>query len=231
MTSPTRPASSHLFRGCCPILQGSPRSCSAWGCTSRCWRPPTTSRARRWIMFIHVPCAWLSMFVYGLMTVGVARLAGLAPSAGRRRGQGRRPDRRRLHVSCAGHRLAVGPADVGHLLGVGCAADLGADPVPFYLGLIALWRAVEDPGRARRAPPRSSRWSASSTCRSSSSRSTGGTRCTSRPRSCGLGGPSLDRSFLMPLLSMALAFSLLFLPCTSRPCATRSCAAACGPCR
>src|SRR5262249_5558820 len=30
----------------------------------------------------------------------------------------------------AGHWIVVGPADVGHLLGMGCAADLGADPVP-----------------------------------------------------------------------------------------------------
>ena len=58
-----------------------------------------------------------------------ARHAGVAASARRRRRQGRRPDRRCLHVSRAGHGLAVGPADVGHLLGMGCAADLGADPV------------------------------------------------------------------------------------------------------
>ena len=55
--------------------------------------------------------------------------AGVAASAGGCGREGRRPDRRRLYVSCAGHGLAVGAADVGHLLGMGCAADVGADPV------------------------------------------------------------------------------------------------------
>ena len=37
------------------------------------------------IMYVHVPNAWLSQFVYGVMAVVGARHAGLAPSAGRRR--------------------------------------------------------------------------------------------------------------------------------------------------
>ncbi len=82
------------------------------------------------IMFIHVPNAWLSMFVWGVMSIAslgtlVWRhpLADVAAKA-------RRADRRRLHLPRAAHGLAVGPADVGHLLGVGRAAHLGADPVP-----------------------------------------------------------------------------------------------------
>src|SRR5207247_2238106 len=55
--------------------------------------------------------------------------AGVAASLSGRRRQSRRPDRRGVHVSRAGDGLAVGPADVGHLLGMGCAADLGPDPV------------------------------------------------------------------------------------------------------
>ena len=80
-----------------------------------------------------------------------------------------------------------------------------------YLGVIALWRTVEDPvaRRARRRDPHAGR--RRSTCRSSSSRSTGGTRCTSRPRCCALGGPSIHPSILTPLLVMALAFTLLFV--------------------
>src|SRR6478609_4535959 len=60
---------------------------------------------------------------------GGAGHAGVAASASGRRRQSRRPYRRRVHVSRAGDGLAVGPADVGHLLGMGCAADLGADLV------------------------------------------------------------------------------------------------------
>ena len=57
------------------------------------------------------------------------RAAGVPPSAGRRLGQGRRAHRRHLHVPLPPHRLAVGQAHVGRVLGVGPAADLGADPV------------------------------------------------------------------------------------------------------
>ena len=57
------------------------------------------------------------------------RAAGVPPSARRRLGQGRRADRRRLHLPVPRHRLAVGQADVGRVLGLGPAADLRADPV------------------------------------------------------------------------------------------------------
>ena len=102
----------------------------------------------------------------------------LADLAGTRGGAGGR----RLCAGLPGHRLALGPADVGHVVGVGRAADLGAGAV---LPLSRPHRAQPRLRRSRarrRGPPRSWRWSASSTCRSSSSRSTGGTRCTSRPR-------------------------------------------------
>jgi heme exporter protein C len=59
------------------------------------------------IMFIHVPNAWLSMFVWGVMS-----LAALGTLVWR-------------------HPLAdvAAKAAVGYLLGMGRAADLGADPV------------------------------------------------------------------------------------------------------
>src|SRR6476659_322749 len=60
---------------------------------------------------------------------GGAGHAGVAASPGGRRRQSRRPDRRGVHVPRAGDGLAMGPADVGHLLGMGCAVDLGADLV------------------------------------------------------------------------------------------------------
>ena len=111
-----------------------------------------------------------------------ARHAGLAPSARRCRRQGGRADRRRVHAHVPRHRFAVGPADVGHLLGVGRAADLGAGAVSALSRRASRCGARSRIRRARRAPRRSSRWSARSICRSSNSRSIGGTRCTSRPR-------------------------------------------------
>ena len=57
-----------------------------------------------------------------------ARHPGLAPPARRRRAKGRRPARRDLHRARALHRLALGPPDLGHVLGVGRADDLDAHP-------------------------------------------------------------------------------------------------------
>jgi hypothetical protein len=134
------------------------------------------------IMYLHVPFAWLAMFCY-ITDGGLgARHAGVAPSAGRRLAEGRGAARRGLHLPGARHRLDLGQADVGHLVGVGRAADLGL-------------RAVPDVSRHHRADARAGRsvplrqggrlvtCRLRSTSRSSSSPSTGGTRCTSRPRS------------------------------------------------
>ena len=52
------------------------------------------------------------------------RHPGLAPSPGRCRGQGRCPARRGVHLHRPRHRLALGPADLGHLLGLGRAPDV-----------------------------------------------------------------------------------------------------------
>ena len=82
------------------------------------------------IMFIHVPSAWLAMFGWTVMTLCRARHAGMASSACRCGRQGRGPDRRRLHADLPDHRLALGPPDVGHLLGLGRAADIRIRAVP-----------------------------------------------------------------------------------------------------
>src|ERR1700720_2014175 len=58
-----------------------------------------------------------------------ARHAGLASSAGGRCGQGRSAPRGRIHAALPCHRLVVGPAGMGHLLGMGCPPYLGIDPV------------------------------------------------------------------------------------------------------
>ena len=80
------------------------------------------------IMYIHVPCAWLSMMIYGLIAAFELRPARVSPSPGRRLGEGRRAARCCLHVPGAADRIALGQADVGHVLGVGRTADVRAYP-------------------------------------------------------------------------------------------------------
>ena len=162
------------------------------------------------IMFIHVPAAWLGMMGWGVMSARGARHAGVAASAGRCRRQDRGPARRRVHASVPGHRLAVGPPDVGHLLGMGRAADLRAGAVP---DVSRRDRAVAHDRRsvaAPRAPPRSSPWSARIDLPIIKF-SVDWWNTLHQPASVfRLGGPTIDPSLLVPLLVMALAFTLLF---------------------
>ena len=145
------------------------------------------------IMFLHVPAAWLAMFGYTLSpSPASARSSGATPSPMSRRSP--RPRSAPPSFPRARHRLAMGQADVGHLLGVGCAAHLDAGAVP---ALSRPDRALAVASRSRgglAAPQPSSRSSASSTCRSSNSRSIGGTRCISRRASSAPAGrPSIRR--------------------------------------
>jgi len=79
-----------------------------------------------------------------------------------------------------------------------------------YLGLIALWRAVEDPSRAARAAAVLTLVGAINLPIIKFSVDWWNT--LHQPASVmRLGGSTLDRAFLIPLLVMAVAFSLLFL--------------------
>ncbi len=90
-------------------------------------RRTTTSRARRAkIMFIHVPAAWLSMGGWTVMSLAALGtlvwrhpLADVSAKAAA-------PIGAAFTFICLDDRNAVGPPDVGHLLGVGRAADVGA---------------------------------------------------------------------------------------------------------
>ena len=107
------------------------------------------------IMFLHVPAAWLGMLGWARDERCRARHAGMAASAGRCRRQGRRADRRRVHLHLPRHRLALGPPDLGHLLGVGRAADVDAGAVAALsrrAGAL-LDRRRSRPRRARRGDP------------------------------------------------------------------------------
>src|SRR3984893_16758152 len=162
------------------------------------------------IMFIHVPHACLSMFVWGVMS-----LASLGPLLWPRR----------LAEVAATPAATIGPAFTFLALVTGSLwgrpmwgtywewdARLTSVLILFlmYLGLIALWRAVEDPSRAARAAAVLTLVGAINLPIIKFSVDWWNT--LHQPASVmRMGGSTLDRSFLIPLLVMAVAFTLLFL--------------------
>jgi heme exporter protein C len=162
------------------------------------------------IMFIHVPNAWLSMFVWGVMSI--ASLGTLV---------WRHP----LADVAAKAAAPIGAAFTFLALVTGSLwgrpmwgtywewdARLTSVLILFlmYLGLIALWRAVDDPSRAARAAAVLTLVGAINLPIIKFSVDWWNTlhQGASVIR---MGGPTMDRSFLIPLLVMAVAFSLLFI--------------------
>ncbi|HWZ09248.1 MAG TPA: heme ABC transporter permease [Bradyrhizobium sp.] len=162
------------------------------------------------IMFIHVPNAWLSMFVWGVMSV--AALGTLV---------WRHP----LADVAAKAAAPIGAAFTFLALVTGALwgrpmwgtywewdARLTSVLILFlmYLGLIALWRAVEDHSRAARAAAILTLVGAINLPIIKFSVDWWNT--LHQPASVmRMGGPALDHAFLIPLLVMASAFSMLFL--------------------
>ena len=162
------------------------------------------------IMFIHVPAAWLGIFCWVLMSVAALGtlvwrhpLADVAAKAAAPIGAG-------VHADVPRHRHAVGPADVGHLLGVGRAADLGAGAVP---DVSRRHRAVAHDRRASRA----ARVVAVLTLVGALNIpiikfSVNWWNTLHQPAAVlKLGGPSIHPAILVPLLISIAAFTLLFL--------------------
>src|SRR5450755_4335904 len=162
------------------------------------------------IMFIHVPNAWLSMFVWGVMSL--AALGTLV---------WRHP----LADVAAKTAAPIGAAFTFLALVTGSLwgrpmwgtywewdARLTSVLILFlmYLGLIALWRAVEDPSRAARAAAVLTLVGALNLPIIKFS-VVGGYMLQQPASVMRMGGPALDRAFLIPLLVMAIAFSFLFL--------------------
>ncbi len=162
------------------------------------------------IMFVHVPNAWLSMFVWGIMSV--ASLGTLV---------WRHP----LADVAAKTAAPIGAAFTFLALVTGSLwgrpmwgtywewdARLTSMLILFlmYLGLIALWRAVEDPSRAARAAAVLTLVGAINIPIIKFSVNWWNT--LHQPASVlRMGGSSLDKAFLYPLLVMGVAFSLLFI--------------------
>jgi heme exporter protein C len=134
------------------------------------------------IMYIHVPFAWLAMMCYSVMAIAALGtlvwrhpLADVALKSAAPVGA--------VFTALA---LLTGSIWGKPMWGTWWVWDARLTSVfvlfLMYLGIIALTRALDDPARSARAAPPSSRLSASSTSRSSSFRSNGGTRCISRRR-------------------------------------------------
>jgi heme exporter protein C len=162
------------------------------------------------IMFLHVPCAWLSMFCWGVMTV--ASLGTLV---------WRHP----LADVAAKAAAPIGAAFTFLTLFTGSMwgrpmwgtywqwdARLTSVLVMFimYLGIIALWRTVEDPSRAGRAAAVLTLVGAVNLPIIKFSVDWWNT--LHQPASVfRIGGPAIDKSILVPLFAMAIAFTLLFM--------------------
>jgi heme exporter protein C len=162
------------------------------------------------IMFIHVPSAWLSMFVWATMSAAaLGTLVWRHPLAD-------------VAAKCAAPfgaaftflALATGSLWGRPMWGTYWVWDarLTSELVLFimYLALIALWRTVDDPTRAGRAAAVLTLVGAVDLPVIKFSVDWWNT--LHQPASVfRVGGPAIAWSILMPLIVMALAFTLLFL--------------------
>src|SRR6266446_149928 len=162
------------------------------------------------IMFIHVPNAWLSMFVWAVMSASALGtlvwrhpLADVAAKAAAPIG-----------ASFTFLALVTGSLWGRPMWGAYWEWDARLTSVlilfMMYLGLIALWRAVEDPSRAARAAAVLTLVGAINLPIIKFSVDWWNT--LHQPASVfRIGGSTLDRAFLIPLLVMAVSFTLLFV--------------------
>ncbi len=161
------------------------------------------------IMFIHVPAAWLSMFIWGTMSIAALGtlvwrhpLADVAAKAAA-------PIGTAFTAQC----LITGMLWGRPMWGTYWVWDgrLTSVLVLFlmYLGVLALWRTIEEPSRAARAVAVLTLVGAINLPVIKYSVDWWST--LHQPASVlRLGGPTIHPSILVPLLVMALAFFLLF---------------------
>jgi heme exporter protein C len=162
------------------------------------------------IMFVHVPNAWLAMFVWVVMSISaLGTLVWRHPLA----------DVAAKAAAPLGAAFTLIALVTGSLWGRPMwgtywvwDARLTSVLVLFlmYLGLIALWRTVDDPSRAGRAAAILTLVGAINLPIIKFSVEWWNT--LHQPASVfRAGGPTMTASFLVPLLVMAIAFTLLFL--------------------
>jgi heme exporter protein C len=162
------------------------------------------------IMFVHVPNAWLAMLVWGVMSIAALGtlvwrhpLADVAAKAAAPIG-----------AAFTFLALATGSLWGRPMWGTYWEWDARLTSVLIlflmYLGIMALWRAVDDPSRAARAAAILTLVGAINLPIIKFSVDWWNT--LHQPASVlRLGGPTIHPSMLVPLLVMAAAFMLLFL--------------------
>src|SRR6202142_495256 len=162
------------------------------------------------IMFLHVPSAWLGMLCWGLMSVAaLGTLVWRHPLADVT-AKAAAPIGAAFTLLCLVSGSLWGRPEWGTYWV--WDARLTSELILFllYLAVIALWNTVEDPSRAARAVAVLTLVGAIDLPIIKFSVDWWNT--LHQPASVfRIGGPTLDRAFLIPLLVMALAFSLLFL--------------------
>jgi heme exporter protein C len=162
------------------------------------------------IMFIHVPSAWLGMFIWGIMTVAaLGTLVWRHPLADVA-GKSAAPIGAMFTFLC----LITGSLWGRPMWGTYWVWDARLTSVLvlflMYLGVIALWRTVEDPARAGRAAAILTLVGAVNLPIIKFSVDWWNT--LHQPASVvRLGGPKIHPAILTPLLIMAIAFTLLFI--------------------
>jgi heme exporter protein C len=162
------------------------------------------------IMFIHVPSAWLGMFIWGVMSLAaLGTLVWRHPLADVA-GKSAAPIGAMFTFLC----LITGSLWGRPMWGTYWVWDARLTSVLvlflMYLGVIALWRTVEDPARAGRAAAILTLVGAVNLPIIKFSVDWWNT--LHQPASVvRLGGPKIHPAILTPLLIMAIAFTLLFI--------------------
>jgi heme exporter protein C len=162
------------------------------------------------IMYLHVPAAWLAMMIYVVMTsAALGTLVWRHPLA----------DAAQKAAAALGASFTLLCLGTGSLWGKPMwgawwvwDARLSSVLVLFliYLGLVALWRTIEDPGKAARAAAIFTLVGAVNIPIIKFSVDWWNT--LHQPASVfRMGGPTIDPSLLVPLAEMAVAFTLLFV--------------------
>jgi heme exporter protein C len=162
------------------------------------------------IMYIHVPAAWLGMMGWTIMTIAaLGTLVWRHPLADVA-GKAAAPIGAAFTLMC----LVTGSLWGRPMWGTYWVWDARLTSVLvlflLYLGVIALWRTVDDPSRAARAAAILTLVGAINIPIIKFSVDWWNT--LHQPASVfRLGGPTIDRSLLTPLLTMTVAFTLLFI--------------------